>query len=174
MKYALIALVSLVWYPHSLMRVQRLGYDFTIFFQGPSHEGWFYAPWVSIFFEPLRMFDHDTAFALHYAASAIAFCVLVHSVSRRSEVLGLLVCLVGLYPYLLSQELGGLSVVLAALCLTFPGALLAGCVKPYCLGFALYHAVHQFRRDRKTSTRVLDGADVQVQSVVPHSTNREA
>jgi len=173
-KHVLILLVSLVWYPHSLMRVQRLGYDFTIFYQGASHEGWFYAPWVSIFFEPLRLVSHDTAFTIHYVVSAFAFCILVSAASRRSEVWGVAVCLLGLYPYLLSQELGGLSVVLAALCLTFPGALLASLWKPYLLCFALYHALHKFRRDRKARTRDLDGADVQIESAVPHTTNREA
>lgn len=169
-----VLIVSVAWFPHSLERVHSLGYDFTIYYTGASHPGWLYAPWVSIFFEPLRLVSHDTAFTIHYGVSAIAFCVLVLSASRRSEFLGLLVCIVGFYPYLLSQELGGLTVILAALCLTFPGALLAGCVKPYCLGFALYHAFHQFRRDRKARTRVLDGADVQIQSAVSDSTNREA
>jgi hypothetical protein len=177
LKYALILLVSLVWYPHSLMRVQRLGYDFTIFYGGAGyivpgehHVAYMYSPWTSMLFEPLRMFPYETAFAIHYIASAFAFCVLVRSASRRSEILGMAVCLLGLYPYMLSQELGSITVVFAALCLTFPGAILAACFKPYLCSLAVYHALHRFRRDRAASTRHLDSLDLQEQSAVPHST----
>jgi hypothetical protein len=140
--------VSLLWYPHSLGRVERLGYDFTIYYQGISNPGWLYAPWVTIFFEPLRVFSHDTAFLIFYTLSTLSFCGLVYHASRRSESLGILVCLFGFYPYLLSQELGNVTVILAYLCLTFSGSLLAMCIKPYCLAFVLYHSYNQFRRDR--------------------------
>jgi hypothetical protein len=164
-RYALVALTSLAWYPHSLERVHALGYDFTIFYQGPSHPGWLYAPWVSMLFEPLRVFPHDTAFAIHYVASTLAFCLLVRAADRTGPVLGALAFYVGMYPYLLSQELGSLTVILAALCLTFPGALLAGCVKPYLFGLALLHAVHRFLRDR-TAQALVDGSHVQVKPAV--------
>jgi hypothetical protein len=165
MKYLLIALVSLAWYPHSLERVHRLGYDFTIFFQGPSHPGWFYAPWISVAFEPLRIFPHDTAFAIHYAVSTLAFCLLVRAADRTDHMLGLLALVLGAYPFLLSQELGSLTPILAALCLTLPGSLLAGCVKPYLLGVALLHAFYQFRRSR-TAQALVDGSHVQVKPAV--------
>jgi hypothetical protein len=167
-RYALIALVSFMWYPHSLERVHALGYDFTIFFQGPTHPGWLYASWVSIAFEPLRIFPHDTAFAIHYTVSALAFCLLVAAVSRRSKPLGWIVCMLGMYPFLLSQEFGSLTPILAALCLTFPGALLAGCVKPYLFGIALIHAIYQFHRTRTAQTLV-DGTRLQGQPVIFNS-----
>ena len=165
-----VFIVSLAWLPHSLARVNALGYDFGIFYTGPSHPGWVYAPWVSYLFEPLRIANHDTAFSIHYTVSAVAFCLLCESIAKRSNLMGWMVAIVGLYPYLLSQELGSLTVILAWLCLSFTGSLLAGCIKCYLFGFALLYAFLEFRGARKAQGRAVDGLDVQNESSVSHPT----
>jgi hypothetical protein len=136
--YAAIILVSFAWFPHSLERIHRLGYDFPIYYAAAHHQfvqGWVYSDHLWVLFSPLALFDMDTAFAGWYALSVLAWL----EFAKRYPVLSILAA----YPMLLSLELGQIAPLLAWLCLSLPGALLAMAVKPYLVVFVILQAIRR-------------------------------
>jgi hypothetical protein len=134
-----LCIAGVLWFPHSLERTLRLGYDFPIYLAGPGHPGWLYRDWLSFVFEPFRALPYAWAFGAWYVLCLGAWLRLVYLVSGSKA--GVVVAVASTYPALLSLELGQISPILAWLCLTPWGCLLAGLVKPWCLGFLVLHAV---------------------------------
>ena len=134
--YAAIILVSFAWFPHSIDRIHRLGYDFPIYYAAAHHQfvqGWVYSDSLWVLFSPLALFNLDTAFALWYALSVLAWL----EFAKRYPILSILAT----YPMLLGLELGQIAPILAWLCLSLPGALLAMAVKPYLVLFVVLQAI---------------------------------
>jgi hypothetical protein len=140
---ALIILVSFAWFPHSLERVHRLGYDFTIYWmagQGVLRADWVYSDHLAPVFLALGALPHDVGFAVLYSLSVLAW------LSFAGRVPGL--ALLAAYPMLLSLELGQITPVLAWLCLSPLGSIVAAWFKPYLAVFVVVHAVVWTNRAR--------------------------
>ena len=137
--------VSIAWFPHSLERIHRLGFDFPLYWRAAMGEfspGWLYADWTAIFFKPLTIFPFDLAFEVFYGLTVLSYFLL----ARKAKSYENIVLLLGLYPLLLSLELGQITPILAWLCTTFPGSLIALCFKPYLAPFACFHAYRAYTK----------------------------
>lgn len=143
MKWVLI-IISAAWFPHSLNRVNALGYDFPIYYNAALDidSGWFYADWVRYVFYPLTFVPMDVGFAIWYSILVLTWIAL-------SRQMGAVLTLLSVYPMLLCLELGQITPILAWLCLTPLGGVLAGGVKPYLFGFVLLHIYALSRSQRK-------------------------
>lgn len=136
--YASIIIVSFAWFNHSLERNLRIGYDFPIFYAAAHHQflpGWVYSNHLWVFFAPLSLAPVEVSFGVWYGLLVLVWL----DVARRYPVLSVLAA----YPMLLSLELGASAPVMAWLCLSFPGAVLASCFKPYLVVFVILHAVRR-------------------------------
>lgn len=134
----LAVVLAAIWYPHSLWRNLELGYDFPIYYAGPGHPGWLYQDWLTIFFEPLRALPMDRAWGLYYLLSVLAWVVLLVRLPRSGA--GNVLAVLSVYPALLALELGNITIILAAFCLSPWGVAFATCWKPYCAVLFLVHA----------------------------------
>lgn len=131
-----IIVLSFAWLPHSLERVRALGYDFTIYWlagQGVFRPDWVYSDNLAILLRPLGALPHDVGFAVLYSLSVLAWLAFA----------GRVPLLAGLatYPMLLSLELGQVTPILAWLCLSPFGSVVAAWFKPYLVIFVVLHAV---------------------------------
>ena len=139
--YCGIIILSFAWFPHSLERIHRLGYDFPIYYAAAHHQfvqGWVYSDHLWVLFSPLALFDMDTAFAGWYALSVLAWL----EFAKRYPILSIFAT----YPMLLSLELGQIAPLLAWLCFSLPGALLAMVFKPYLVLFVILQAIKRTAR----------------------------
>lgn len=149
--YALIVLVSIAWFPHSLQRNIELGYDWQIYYNFSKYGtewGWLYADWVKYVFKPFTLLPMEWAFGAWYAVLVSCWLYLVYRVRRTFGQSGFAWVLFAFsfYPMLLVLELGQVTPLLAVLCLTPLGTVLAGIIKPYCFGFLLVHFYIAFFR----------------------------
>lgn len=148
----IVVLIGVAWYPHSLLRNERLGYDFKcyyeagrgntsysvssvdgpIFWSYPNHTEYLWS-WCHWFFFPM-------AFAVQYLFSIFSWVILVYSLWKLGEPGIFLSCLTA-YPMLLSLEAGNVQPILTACCLFPFTCVLAAFVKPYLLGFVLLHII---------------------------------
>lgn len=131
-----ICVIGICWYPHSLARVSRLGYDLPIFWEagrGNLVDGWLYRDWLAVIFTPLGWLPIWGGFLVVYLVSLYAWW-------KIGERVGWIWFLVSIYPMLLCLELGSLTAILGWMCLTALGSLVAGLFKPYLLVFSCIHA----------------------------------
>lgn len=157
-----IVVLSFGWFPHSLARIQALGYDFPIYYasgQGEFVHGWLYPNWTGIFFWPFTLLPMDAAFAVWYALIVLVWLWF----AGRMPIVAVLAA----YPMLLSLELGQVAPMLALLCLSLPGSLLAGCLKPYLFVFSAVHSVILYHRLRAEYRRLCPEGILQDESSVP-------
>jgi hypothetical protein len=139
----LVSGVSFVWYPHALIRTTALGYDFPIYYlagKGLDVMGWMYADHIKLCFYWCRLLDYNQAFAIFYVVSMVCFLFLTYRLFKLGW-LGIVFSVLALYPYLLTQDLGNVGIILAVLVLNPWGALCAMSCKPYLVLFVLFHAL---------------------------------
>ena len=131
----LIILISFAWFPHSLQNNIDLGYCWDIYYEagrGNFTEGWLYNDAVGFIFKPFAEFSYPVAFGIWYSLGVMVWL----SFMWHYPIVGLM----AFYPILLALEIGQIDPVLAWLCLTPLGSVLAACIKPYCLLFVVFHA----------------------------------
>jgi hypothetical protein len=141
-RLVLIFIMGLLWFPHSLERVKSLGYDFPIYLS--KGKGWLYGDWVGWIFEPFRWLQFDYAFLLWYSVLVLCW-ILIISKTQEFRV-GWVLWLCSFYPILLCLELGQITPLLAWLCLSPVGSVIAGFVKPYLFVFSIIWVVVYRRR----------------------------
>jgi hypothetical protein len=142
-----IIIVSFIWFPHSLNKNCELGYCFPIYYQAGQEnlvDGWVYNDLIGYIFYPFAKLPFDLAFGLWYSLCVLAWI----SIAWRWPLAGI----IGAYPILLALQIGQIDPILAWLCLTPIGAILAACVKPYCVLFVVFHA---FRIKKRYSSGLL-------------------
>lgn len=136
-----VIVVSMLWYPHSLFRTMSLGYDFPIYYTKALYgedRGWVYAEWIKWVFVPFTWVPYYQAHVIFYSLSLAAFLRITSKLASLRG--GWILCVLSLYPYVLSQELCNVTIILAWACFSPVGALLAGAVKPFLFIFVLVHA----------------------------------
>jgi hypothetical protein len=154
-------ILGICWFPHSLERTLRLGYDFPVYLAGPSHPAWLYRDWLTVVFEPFRMVPYSVAFGCWYVLCLGAWLRLVYLLPRgiRWDVVAVL----SVYPALLGLELGQVTPLLAWLCLTPWGVVLATLWKPYLAGFLVLHAVrHGVAKARRRRRGIVEEGSLAV------------
>lgn len=154
-----VLIVCACWYPHSLERNRRLGYDFGIYYGAGllmpegyrqlSHlirepeQGWLYKDYVAVLFWPLaKWLPQRKAFLVWYIVLVASFVGMIAMIDFIP--LKLLVALAGIYPMMLALELGQITPLLALACVNPWGAVAATLVKPYCFVFVVIHAAAAF------------------------------
>ena len=138
-------IIGALWFPHSLLRNDRLGYDFFLYYRHAKYGtkfGWLYAEWVTYIFKPFTLLPIEWAFTLWYGLLIYCWIVLIEKVPTWRLLIFALSC----YPMLLILEVGQVTPILAVLCLTPLGSLLALLWKPYCGVFCLIHVYRTWRK----------------------------
>ena len=103
--------------------------------------GWLYKDWLGITFWPLTILDYQTSWIAWYGLQSA--CVIFLSLKMYKE-FGLYGLVGNLVIYKTSSwalASGNIAPVLAVLCLSPAGALVATLYKPYCIVFAFIHAL---------------------------------
>jgi hypothetical protein len=157
-----IVLVSFAWFPHSLNRVMELGYDFPVYYraaQGAVEPAWVYSDHLRVLFLPFTLLPLPVAFGAFYGLSVLVWL----DIWRRNWFLAIL----GTYPMLLALELGQVAPILAWLCLSLPGSILAACFKPYLGVFVIIHALLRAARIHRTGGGALGETHGKGQPAVP-------
>ena len=151
MKKWIILLIAICWFPHSLERVHRLGFDFPIYYNYAKYghaEGWLYAEWVKYIFKPFTVLSMDWAFVAWYALLVLGWVRMAALVPRRMW----LFIIFSFYPMLLCLELGQITPLLAWLCCFPVGAMVATGIKPYCIVFVFLHLYTGIKRNSSPQT----------------------
>lgn len=146
-RYWVPILVSTAWFPVSLIRINRLGYDFPIYYywaQGIKRGDWVYKDYVLYAFKPFTLLPLDWAFGVFYILMVLAWIGILKHLPHN--LIGMALWVLSFYPMLLNLELGQITPILAWMCLFPAGSLLAGLVKPYCLIFSALHLITMFFR----------------------------
>jgi len=137
-KTLFILLVSLIWMPHSLDRMERLGIDFPIYYRqasGIEQPGWLYPEYMEYVFEPFTLLSEREATLVFYWISVLAWILIVRKLNSW------ILYFLSFYPALLMLEICNVTTILAYLVLTPIGSLAAGLCKPYLFVFSAIHAV---------------------------------
>lgn len=160
-------IVCISWLPHSIKRSIEVGSDWDIYYQaglGNFVRGWVYKDFIHYFFIPFSWFGHDGGFVLLYFANIAAF--LFVTLQLRGQI-GILIWIASFYPILLALELGNIAPILAALCLSLPGAFLAMLVKPYLIILVFINAIRvHFQLFGDTQTWIIDSTHIQNKSLI--------
>ncbi len=141
MKKWVIILISAGWFPHSLEKVTRLGYDWGIYYragQGNFGGGWYYNDMVGWLFRPFTWFTEGFSFVLWYILLVWSWVGLQRKLDTCG--VGVLGSILVAYSMLLCLEVGQIAPILAWACLTPLGAVCSMLVKPYMFMFVLIHA----------------------------------
>lgn len=167
-----VLFVAIVLYRYSLRRTLGCGNDFPVYYaagQGRmvwgNGEGYYvYSERLLPAFAWMRRLTYQQAFTVSYVASVVSFWLLMRRLFRCFSAYPVTVCVaavvagVAWIDVLRLQNIGGL---LAFACLSPVGSLLAGCVKPYLLGFVVVHAAIACHRRRRC-----EGAAVEAELLV--------
>ena len=105
-----------------------------------------YKDWTVIFWKPFILFPFGTAFVLWYTICTICVLIIVW------KLLEIKYGWILVFPFIKvagwSLGAGNINPILAALCLTPLGCLVAGMVKPYLFCFMAIHAFVRFRNSK--------------------------
>jgi len=154
----LAIITSILWYPWALIRINLLGFDFPIYYYAAKEginservtevaQGWHYNNIIPYLFKPLTIFSLDVAFLIWYVILIFCWVIIIRFLVRRG-LYGNILALVSFYPMLLNLELGQITPVLGALCLTPLGCVLAILIKPFCAILLIPYFIGWYR-DRR-------------------------
>jgi len=150
-QFCLVLLVGLALFPYSLERTQRLGYDFPIYYSAGSGDisssyvsgAFVYSHRIAPIFSPLSRLPYPTAFGVFYFSTLLSFAWMLAHFDRRSDVyprVALVAKILAGGSLFVILRCGNIGGILAFLCISPVGAVLAGCVKPYLFSFVVLHA----------------------------------
>ncbi len=101
-----------------------------------------YKDWTGIFWKPFALLPFESAFILWYAVCSICVLIIVWKLSEIPYGWILVFPFIKVAGWSLGS--GNINPILAALCLTPLGCLVAGMVKPYLFGFMVIHTFARF------------------------------
>ena len=153
MKWLLAAylIAAAALFPYSLNRIQAKGYDFPIYYKAGQGDistdyakgAYVYNGKTAAIFWPLARLPMWLAFGIFYAATVVALVWLLFGLCRVGGQWPHLAALAGLLlggASLIILRCGNINGLLAVLCISPLGSVLAGCVKPYLWAFTAVHA----------------------------------